>query len=118
MEVSFRRVDWEFSKVFRIAYRTQTVAQTVVVELRDGSFTGRGAAAGVSYHGETVDTLHDQLTAVAADLRKVSRERPAELLPSGGRAMQLIARSGTWRRSVRVAAPGSWREWAPPFDPC
>jgi len=35
MQLSFRRIDWERSSVFRIAYRTQTHAQTVQVELRD-----------------------------------------------------------------------------------
>lgn len=68
MQAGFRRQDWEFTVPFRIAYKTRTHAQTLVVELTDGNFTGRGEALGVSYHGETLDSIQDQLTAVVNDL--------------------------------------------------
>jgi L-Ala-D/L-Glu epimerase len=85
MKVSFRHVDWEFVAPFRIAYRTRTHAQTIVVELSDDSATGRGEALGVSYRGETVDSLLDQLHAVERDLRKgISRQDLQSLLPPGG----------------------------------
>jgi L-Ala-D/L-Glu epimerase len=85
MQVRFRRVDWEFASVFRIAYRSRTHAQTVLVELKDEAFVGRGEALGVFYHGETVEKLLDQLASVASDLRnRPSREDLQRLLPAGG----------------------------------
>jgi L-Ala-D/L-Glu epimerase len=85
VKLKFRQVDFEFASVFRIAYRTRTHAQTVQVELEDGTRVGRGEASGVSYHGETVETLLDQLAALAQrPLDNVSRPELLELLPPGG----------------------------------
>ena len=86
MQVRFRRVDWRFAKVFRIAYRARTHAQTVLLELEDGQGRiGRGEALGVSYHGETVDSLLDQLATVSGKLSEdLSPPQLNELLPAGG----------------------------------
>lgn len=85
MQVSFQRVDWEFASVFRIAYRTRTHAETVLVKLEDGALLGRGEALGVSYHGETPDTILEQLQDVASDLcAGLSREELQHRLPPGG----------------------------------
>ena len=107
MQVTFRRLEWEFKSVFRIAYRTRTHAQTVLVQLKDGDFVGRGEAAGVSYHGETVETLLEQLASVANDLRNgLSREALQSLLPPGG------ARSGIdcalWDLEAKRAGCRAW----------
>jgi L-Ala-D/L-Glu epimerase len=85
MELRFRRVEWEFASVFRIAYRTRTHAQTVVAELQEEGWTGRAEAAGVSYNGETVDMLLEQFASVAGDLRNgLTREDLQSSLPAGG----------------------------------
>jgi L-Ala-D/L-Glu epimerase len=81
----FRRVDWEFVTPFRISYRTRTHAETVLVELDDGERQGRGEALGVSYHGETIATLLDQLSSVTEDVKNdISRADLQRLLPPGG----------------------------------
>lgn len=85
MQVRVRRVDWEFISPFRVAYRTRTHAQTVVVELEDSGQVGRGEALGVSYRGESADTLLGQLNDVAGELRNgISREKLQSFLPAGG----------------------------------
>jgi L-Ala-D/L-Glu epimerase len=85
MRVEFRQVDWPFTSTFRIAYRTQTVAETVWVELTDGSLTGRGEGLEVAYHGETIQSMLDQLDSVRADLvNGISRTQLQDLLPPGG----------------------------------
>ena len=85
MEVRFRQVDWEFTTPFRIAYRTRTHAQTVLLELEQNEKRGRGEALGVSYHGETVASLLMQLEAFARDLASgLSRAELQKLLPAGG----------------------------------
>jgi L-Ala-D/L-Glu epimerase len=84
-EVRFRRVDWEFKQVFRVAYRARTHAQTVQLELQENDLEGRGEALGVVYHGETVDSMLDQLAAIERELRSgVSRADVQKLLPAGG----------------------------------
>lgn len=85
MQIKVRRVDWERKSVFRIAYRTQTHAQTIQLELHDGPFTGRSEALGVSYHGESMDTLLEQITDVSRRVEVgISREELRQLLPAGG----------------------------------
>jgi L-Ala-D/L-Glu epimerase len=85
MKFKFRRVDWEYTSVFRISYQTQTHAQTVLVELEEGGLVGRGEAMGVSYHGETVETLLEQLAAMREAVSNgVSRADLYSLLPAGG----------------------------------
>src|SRR6185503_18165486 len=85
MRLKFQRVDWEYATVFRISYRTQTHAETVLLELTDGDITGRGEALGVSYHGETMESLLEQLSGVAPLLRSgITRAELQTLLPAGG----------------------------------
>ena len=85
MFVDYRQVDWPYSRPFRIAYQTSTVAETVQVRLIDGAHVGRGEALGVSYHGETVESILAQLDAVKSSLRAgVSRADLMTLLPPGG----------------------------------
>lgn len=85
MQVNVRRVDWPFASVFRISYKSATEAETVWVELTDGNLVGRGEGLGVSYHGETADSLVAQLTAVKDKLAAgISRAELQALLPAGG----------------------------------
>jgi len=75
----------EFIKEFRIAYRTRTHAQTVRVRLEHGDDVGAGEALGVSYRGETADTILEQLKEVEPAIRGgISREQLDELLGPGG----------------------------------
>lgn len=85
MEIKVRRVDWEFARPFRIAYRVRTHAQTIQVELHNEGIVGRGEALGVSYHRETVDTLIDQLAQIEPKVVEgITREDLRALLPPGG----------------------------------
>lgn len=85
MKLKAYKADWEFNSPFRIAYRERTHARTVQVELTDGDLMGRGEAAGVSYHGETVDSLLEQLVSVAPRISAgLSRDELQRLMPPGG----------------------------------
>lgn len=85
MDVEFRRVDWPYLKPFRISYAVTTVAETIWVELHDGEHIGRGEATGVSYRGESADSLLSQLANVRHAVNAgVTREILDSLLPPGG----------------------------------
>src|SRR5687767_2499821 len=85
MRVRFRRVDWEFSSVFRIAYRTQTHSHSVLVELEDDQLLARGEGLAVSYRGDTIDSMLDQVASVANSLEAgISARDLQALLPAGG----------------------------------
>src|SRR5690348_12280682 len=85
MQVEFRWVDWPYLEPFRISYQVSSMAETIQVLLTDGDFTGRGEGLGVSYHGETMDSILRQLEIVRSALsRGISRQELAALLPPGG----------------------------------
>ena len=86
MRLEYRRVDWPFKTVFRIAYAARGCTESVLVEVSDGSLTGRGEAVGVPYHGETADSIMEQLATVQHGLANqgVPLDRYASELPPGG----------------------------------
>lgn len=85
MQVKFRRIDWPYTSVFRISSRSQTTAEAVQVELKDGTLVGRGEGHGIFYHGETVDLMLAHLSRSKRALsRGVSRAELQSLIPAGG----------------------------------
>jgi L-alanine-DL-glutamate epimerase-like enolase superfamily enzyme len=85
MQIEFHSVNLPFVTPFRIAYRAQTYSEAVQVRISDRSFVGRGEALGVSYHGETVDSMLAQLTSLADKVGPgISRADLQHLLPPGG----------------------------------
>jgi L-alanine-DL-glutamate epimerase-like enolase superfamily enzyme len=78
-------MSWEFKAPFRIAYRTRTHAETVLVEVEECGLIGRGEALGVSYRGETIPRILAQLHSIKHELEAgISRSRLQQLLPGGG----------------------------------
>jgi L-alanine-DL-glutamate epimerase-like enolase superfamily enzyme len=85
MRAKFRQVNWPFASPFRIAYRTQTEAETIWVELTDGDQIGRGEGMEVVYHGETIESMLAQARSLQDALSKdMSREELQDRLPAGG----------------------------------
>jgi L-alanine-DL-glutamate epimerase-like enolase superfamily enzyme len=77
--------NWPLHKPFKISRDVHTHAETLVCEISDGTHTGRGEGAGVSYDGETIDSIRHQIEAVAADIEAgPSIEEIQTLLPPGG----------------------------------
>ena len=69
----------------RITGYTFTHAETVVVELRAGRFTGLGEASGVYFHGETPAGMAAQIEALRGAIESgITREHLQLLLPAGG----------------------------------
>ena len=79
------RVTWPLREPFVISRQSYDSSQVVVVELRSGSYTGRGEASGVDYHGETPDGLVAQIESVRAAIEAgANRSELQRLLPAGG----------------------------------
>jgi L-Ala-D/L-Glu epimerase len=107
MQVNVRRVNWEFKSEFRISYKTRTQAQTVVVELRDGTLIGRGECAGVSYRGESVDSMLEQISALEPDLRNgMTRQDLQKALTAGGARNALDC--ALWDLEAKRAGRRAW----------
>jgi L-alanine-DL-glutamate epimerase-like enolase superfamily enzyme len=85
MKFSIHIEEWEMTQPFRISGHEFVNSRCIVVQLADGGFSGRGEAQGVFYMDETAESLFDQVSAVANDIRQgITREDLQELLPAGG----------------------------------
>jgi L-alanine-DL-glutamate epimerase-like enolase superfamily enzyme len=84
--VEFHAERWPLRVPFRITGRTFTETCVVHVVVREGGREGHGEGAGVYYHGETPDTILEQLRCVAAQLadQRLDRHALQRLLPPGG----------------------------------
>ena len=108
MQIELTRVNWPFSSPFRIAYRVQTCAETLQVSLRDGSLVGRGEAMGVSYQGETLDSMMEQIKDVSDQIaRGISRDDVQSLLSPGGARNALDC--ALWDLEAKQAGRRAWQ---------
>ena len=80
-----RQQNWPLHKPFKISRDVHHFSETVICEIVDGETRGRGEAAGVSYDGETVESIIRQLESVRGDIEAgISRAELQALLPAGG----------------------------------
>jgi L-Ala-D/L-Glu epimerase len=108
VRLKFCRKDWEFQSVFRISYQAQTHAETVVVEVEDRGLVGRGEAMGISYKGETADSILEQLSAVAKlGHEGFSRTELENVLPPGGARNALDC--ALWDLEAKQAGRRIWQ---------
>ncbi|MGI9205370.1 MAG: N-acetyl-D-Glu racemase DgcA [Woeseiaceae bacterium] len=84
-QVKVTQKQWGLHKPFKISRDVHTHSETIICEISDGNFVGRAEASGVSYAGETPDSIQKQIKDVAATLNAgISREDLQQLLPPGG----------------------------------
>ncbi len=85
MKLSTTTDERRLKQPFRISGDVWTSTESVVVTLQDGDLVGRGEAQGVSYLGETLATMLDQIAAVSKRVEGgLSRIELLDVLPSGG----------------------------------
>jgi L-Ala-D/L-Glu epimerase len=78
---------WVYKKPFRVSRGAEITLDVVVVTLTDSDGrVGRGEAAGVDYHGETIALLCEQIEAVRPAVGRAALDFAAlaALLPPGG----------------------------------
>jgi len=77
--------EWELKQPFRIAGKEWRTTRSVVVQLDDGEFSGRGEGQGVFYLDETAESILAQANSIADKIsRGLTREELLTLLPAGG----------------------------------
>ena len=77
---------WVYKVPFRVSRGAEAALDVIVVTLTDSQgHIGRGEAAGVDYHGETIASMREQVEAVRSRLeREIGFEDLQALLPPGG----------------------------------
>ena len=77
--------NWPLHKPFRISRDVHMHSETIVCEISAGANKGVGEASGVSYAGETQESMRKQIDSVADVIEAgVTRDALQELLPPGG----------------------------------
>ena len=76
---------WAYKKPFKIAYAVRTELPLVHVQLTDGAHSGQGEGIGVSYRGESQETLLADLERARPAVEAgIDRAALQDLLPPGG----------------------------------
>lgn len=77
--------DWLLRKPFKISRGEQMYAETLLCHISDGTHTGSGEAAGVSYKGETVASIKAQIEALVPKIAAgISRDELQQIMSPGG----------------------------------
>ncbi len=84
-EIKLEPKTWLLRKPFRISRAEQTHAETLLCHISDGTHTGSGEAAGVTYQGETIASIREQIEAVVPQIADgIGRDELQQILGSGG----------------------------------
>ena len=84
-EIKVEEKNWLLRKPFKISRDEHTHSETLLCYISDGTHRGSGEASGVSYKGETVVSIREQIEAVIPQIASgVSREDLQELMSPGG----------------------------------
>ena len=84
-EIKVELKNWLLRKPFKISRDVATHAETLLCYISDGTHTGSGEAAGVTYKGETVDSIKKQIEAAMSQIAAgISRDQLQQLMPPGG----------------------------------
>lgn len=85
MKLDIVAESWAYARPFKIAYVTRTELPLVHVRVTDDGITGQGEGIGVSYLGETQDSILGDLERVRGEIEAgVTRDALQEILPAGG----------------------------------
>jgi L-alanine-DL-glutamate epimerase-like enolase superfamily enzyme len=100
---------WPLKEPFEISRGVETQASTLLVTLTDGQGArGRGEACGVTYNGETPETMAVAIESVrGAITRGLSRMDLSTLLPAGGARAALDA--ALWDLEAKQSGIPAWR---------
>ena len=121
--LAVRRESWPLAGVFRISRGARSVAETVLVEIRDRDAAGRGECVPYSRYGETVESVVESIEALRGDIEAgLTREALAGAMGPG--AARNAIDCALWdleaKRAGRRAwetAPGPPPGSPPPRDP-
>lgn len=106
-EMHIGRETWKLKKPFRITGSTIEDFEVLVLTLQQESLVGRGEAIGVSYRGETVESMAAQLEAVRPAIEHGEGRAAQRELGIGGARNALDC--ALWDLEAKMARTPVWR---------
>ena len=113
-EIKIEPKNWLLRKPFKISRDESTHAETLLCHISDGTHTGSGESAGVSYHGETIASIKEQIEAVVPQIASgISREELQELMSPGGARNAIDC--ALWDLEAKQSGRTVWQmlDWQP-----
>jgi L-alanine-DL-glutamate epimerase-like enolase superfamily enzyme len=105
--VSLHIESWQAAVPFRIAGRVKHEFMAVVCSVADSDYIGRGQGSGVSYQGETVESIIAQLEGIRPQLAAgATRADLLRLLPPGG--ARCAADAALWDLESQLEQRSVW----------
>jgi len=99
---------WPVAGAFVIARGAKTEVDVVVATLAEGEARGRGEATAIYYHGETAETVRDQILAMAGPVGEgATRADLLTLMPRGAARNALDA--ALWELGAKRCGLPVWR---------
>lgn len=99
---------WPVAGAFVISRGAKTDVDVVVATLADGEWRGRGEATAIYYHGETAESVRDQILMMAGPIASgATRADLLSLMPRGAARNALDA--ALWDLDVRRCGIPVWR---------
>jgi len=99
---------WPVAGAFVIARGAKTEVDVVVATLADGEARGRGEATAIYYHGETAESVRDQILSIAGPIGEgASRTDLLTLLPRG--AARNAIDTALWELDAKRCGVPVWR---------
>ena len=109
--LAVRRESWPLAGVFRISRGARSVAETVLVEIRDRDAAGRGECVPYSRYGETVESVVESIETLRGDIEAgLTREALAGAMGPG--AARNAIDCALWDLEAKRAGRRAW-ETAP-----
>ncbi len=108
MKLAVHREAWPLAQAFTISRGSKTVAQTVMAEIQDGAFRGRGEGVPYGRYGETVEGVLAAIEAMAGAVAEgLDRDRLQEAMPPGAARNALDA--ALWDLQAKREGKNIWR---------
>lgn len=79
MQLIFHSFDLELKHTFTIAHDSRDMQQTLIVELKDGEFSGFGEATSNPYYGATIEKMITSLESIRSIIEEDQLTSPEEL---------------------------------------
>jgi len=99
---------WPVAGAFVIARGAKTEVDVVVATLADGETRGRGESTAIYYHGETAESVRDQILSIAGPIGEgASRADLLTLLPRG--AARNAVDTALWELDSKRCGVPVWR---------
>ena len=107
-KLSVRFESWPSIIPFRISNKVWDDFPCLVYEIEQDGVTGRGEALGVSYFGDTLESMAQQLREISTAMSNgADRDTLLELLPPGG--ARCAADSALWDLEAQLSGTSAWQ---------